>query len=179
MTRSHGFTLIELMITIAVAAILMAIAVPNFMNLRISNGLTTQANELITAVNIARSEAIKRNRSVRFCRTTSSTATQCAGAGSSGGWTNWAVFTSTTAGGTEVIRRGTVGDFGGRFTTTSDLASDEVLIRGDGLTYDGDDLIQDRYIQVQSNTGPSENTRCINLGAGSRISIARQSGDCS
>ncbi|WP_081602046.1 MULTISPECIES: GspH/FimT family pseudopilin [unclassified Thioalkalivibrio] len=177
MTRPHGFTLVELMITIAVAAILMAIAVPSFMNLRISNGLTTQANELITAVSIARSEAIKRNRSVRFCRTTSSTATQCAG--NSGAWTDWAVLTNTTAGGTDVIRRGTVSDFGGRFTTTSDLSSDEMLIRGDGLTYDGDNLIQDRYIQVQSNTGPSENTRCINLGAGSRISIARQSGDCS
>ncbi|WP_018876564.1 GspH/FimT family pseudopilin [Thioalkalivibrio sp. ALE31] len=176
MTRPHGFTLVELMITIAVAAILMAIAVPNFMNLRISNGLTTQANELVTGVSVARSEAIKRNRSVRFCRTSSETATQCAG--SSGEWTNWAVFTDTS-GGTEVIRRGTVEDFGDRFTTTSNLASDEVLIRGDGLTYSGDNLIQDRFIQVQSSTGPSENTRCINLGAGSRISIARQSGDCS
>jgi type IV fimbrial biogenesis protein FimT len=58
--KSRGFTLIELMITISIAAILMAIAIPSFNSTIRSTRLTTYANELITSLNLARSEAIKR-----------------------------------------------------------------------------------------------------------------------
>lgn len=61
-----GFTLIELMVTIAVAAILLAVAVPSFRHLIISNRLTTAANEVVTALTVARSESIKRNANVGF-----------------------------------------------------------------------------------------------------------------
>lgn len=63
-TNSKGFTLIELMIVLAVGAILMSIAVPNFTTTIKNNRLTTQANELITTLNYARSEAIRRGASV-------------------------------------------------------------------------------------------------------------------
>jgi len=59
-----GFTLIELMITIAVAAILLAIAVPSFTGLLNRNNASAEATELVAALNLARSEAIKRNRTV-------------------------------------------------------------------------------------------------------------------
>ncbi len=59
-----GFTLIELMVTIAIAAILLALAIPNFIPTITSNRLTTHANELVTALNLARSEAIKRGQEV-------------------------------------------------------------------------------------------------------------------
>jgi type IV fimbrial biogenesis protein FimT len=55
-----GFTLIELMITIAIAAIVLGLAIPSFTSTIASNRLTTGANELVTALNFARSEAIKR-----------------------------------------------------------------------------------------------------------------------
>jgi type IV fimbrial biogenesis protein FimT len=64
MKKLRGFTLIELMITIAVASILLSIGVPSFQNIIRENRLSTQANELITALNMARSEAIRRGVNV-------------------------------------------------------------------------------------------------------------------
>lgn len=64
-----GFTLIELMVTIFVAAILMAIAVPSFQHITTSSRLTTTANSLVSALHVARMEAIKRNADVEFCGT--------------------------------------------------------------------------------------------------------------
>ena len=60
LSNDSGFTLIELMITVSIAAILLGIAIPSFTSTITSNRLTTNANELVTALNLARSEAIKR-----------------------------------------------------------------------------------------------------------------------
>ncbi len=62
-----GFTLVELMVTIFVAAILMAIAVPSFKHIIASSRLTTVSNSLVDALNTARMEAIKRNSDTQFC----------------------------------------------------------------------------------------------------------------
>lgn len=60
----QGFTLIELMITLAIAGIVMGVGIPSF-NETIKNGrLTSNINELITSLNFARSEAVKRNQLV-------------------------------------------------------------------------------------------------------------------
>lgn len=61
---NKGFTLLELMVTLAIAAILATVAIPGFTQSIISNRLTTYNNELVAAFNLARSEAIKRNQQV-------------------------------------------------------------------------------------------------------------------
>lgn len=66
-SRQQGFSLIELMVTTVVAAVLLAVAIPSFRNLILSNELTTTTNEWVTAVNVARSEAIKRSAGVVIC----------------------------------------------------------------------------------------------------------------
>lgn len=65
--RERGFTLVELMVTLAVLVILMAVAVPSFRSITLSNRLTTNANELVGAIQTARMEAIKRNARTQFC----------------------------------------------------------------------------------------------------------------
>jgi type IV fimbrial biogenesis protein FimT len=57
---ARGFTLIELITVILIAAILMALAAPPFRALILNNRITTQTNNFISALNLARSEAVKR-----------------------------------------------------------------------------------------------------------------------
>lgn len=69
----RGFTLIELVVTLSVAAILVSIAVPN-LRTAIQNGrITTQVNDLIADLSYARSEAIKRRENVVTCQSTNGT----------------------------------------------------------------------------------------------------------
>lgn len=58
--RVKGFTLVELMITIALAVIVLTMGVPSFQSTVDNNRLVTQANQLVGTLHFARSEAIKR-----------------------------------------------------------------------------------------------------------------------
>jgi type IV fimbrial biogenesis protein FimT len=60
--QANGFTLIELMVTIAIAAILMMVAVPSFTSFQRNAELTSRMNSLLASINTVRSEAMKRGR---------------------------------------------------------------------------------------------------------------------
>lgn len=62
-----AFTLIELLITVTVLGVLMAIALPNLRDFVVSNRLSSQVNGFVGLLNYARSEAIVRNQSVLVC----------------------------------------------------------------------------------------------------------------
>lgn len=93
MARSHGrqrgFTMVELMVTLAVLAILLGIAVPSMTQFTFSGKLRSYSNEIVASALLARSEAIKRNQAVRVC-VANSAGTDCA----SGSWeAGWIVIT--------------------------------------------------------------------------------------
>ena len=86
---SKGFTLIELMVTVAIAGIVMGLGIPTFSQLITNSRLTTSINELVTSLNLARSEAIKRGQPVTLRK---------AGAQWEAGWT---IFTDFNGNGTQ------------------------------------------------------------------------------
>lgn len=86
---AHGFTLLELMITVAIMAILLAIGIPSFTGLMHSNRLTSSTNEFIAGLYTARTEAIKQSHRVTMCK--SADGATCAAA--TGTWDQgWIVF---------------------------------------------------------------------------------------
>lgn len=60
----RGFTLVEMLITVAVLGILVAIAVPSFNNMIERNQVATASNDLLSSLLAARSEAVKQERNV-------------------------------------------------------------------------------------------------------------------
>lgn len=84
----RGFTLIELMVTVAIIAVLAMVAAPSFNDAILSNKLASFSNSFVASTQLARSEAIKRNATVRVCR--SANGTSCA---TDGTWQQgWIVF---------------------------------------------------------------------------------------
>jgi type IV fimbrial biogenesis protein FimT len=100
-----GFTLIELMIVLSIAAILASIAVPSFQWIMSRTRLSTQSNDLITALSLARSEAVKRGVRVTVCKSSSGTVCTTGGDFRQG----WIVFvdgdTAGTLDGTDALLR--------------------------------------------------------------------------
>jgi type IV fimbrial biogenesis protein FimT len=76
MKNLRGFTLIELIITIAIASILLSVGVPSFTEMIRNNRITAQANEFITTANLARSEAIRRGTTINVSSTSGNNAWQ-------------------------------------------------------------------------------------------------------
>lgn len=89
---ARGFTIIELMVGILVAAILLMIAVPSFNNLINTNRLNSAANAMIGALNTARMAAIQQNTSAQFCSNVAATNTTTDALGTQCGTNTGAVF---------------------------------------------------------------------------------------
>lgn len=117
---TRGLTLVEMLVTVAVAAVLAMLAAPSFRTQIANARLTSHSSALLSSLLLARSEAIKRNSRVVLC--TSSDGSTCV---TSGGWQQgWIVFADTnndaqrTASTEELIQQ--VAALSGDFKLTGD-----------------------------------------------------------
>ena len=144
-----GVTLVELIITLAIAAILMTIGVPSFQNVIASNRLATASNDVLLGLGAAKIEAIRQNASIRFCLNPTAL--------------TWKV---TTMAGTD-MRVGTLPSnltaTVANLDTTSVADHDCVRFRSDGLSYGSSNaLISDGSITLTLLGG----SRVINVKTG-------------
>jgi type IV fimbrial biogenesis protein FimT len=107
LNKLSGFTMVEMLITVAVAAVLLTIGVPSFRFVTNSNRVAAEINGLLGDMQFARSEAIKEGIPVTVC--VSSDGLTCAGAAVTTWQSGWIVFSDFNAdkavNGADVIMR--------------------------------------------------------------------------
>lgn len=171
--RPRGFTLIELMVTLAVLGVMMAIAIPSFRYVQNSSRLSAAANELVATLQLARMEAIRSNARVVVCA--SSAGTACDNSTTASGVL---VFTDTNgdnilSAGEVTLRTSTVP------TPTTMVASPSISqgilqYRSDGLARDRNGALLTGQIRVcMVTTVPAENIRDVAIQGGGRMAVRR------
>lgn len=165
--RQVGFTLMELMATIAVLGVLTALAVPSFTSMINGNRLTAQANELLSGIQYARAEAIRNNSRVTFCGTDNEDADSTADC-ADGQHAFWVVIGRGESGGLEQLRLFQVPD---SIQASTDLAM--ISFSADGLARDPVTraLVSGSITVCMETTRPPRNKRVLNIASGSRMAV--------
>ncbi|MDD5413092.1 MAG: GspH/FimT family pseudopilin [Methylobacter sp.] len=154
-TKSLGVTLIELIVTISIAAILASIAIPSFSSIINSTRLTTYANALVTSLNLARSEAVKRGVQISII------------GGTNNNWdSGWSIFTDLNGNGTldaaDTLLKtypALTNGFTLRTGTTDYAAFTAYLPSGLSLTSSGDTF------RLCDSSADTKNSRAIEINA--------------
>jgi len=123
-SRHGGFTLLELMITLALAGILVTLAVPSMRQFMRNGRLATASNDLLHSLSLARTEAIKRQSGrVTVCASADPNAADSALACSYGTMSGWIVFVDANSDGQF--------DNGTDTVLSRGAASDKVTVKSD------------------------------------------------
>ena len=85
---TKGFTLVELVVTIAVGGLILSAAVPAFREMILASRTTAMVNDFVGSLTLARSEALKRNERVTVCKSADGLSCTTAGTWDQG----WIVF---------------------------------------------------------------------------------------
>jgi len=157
--NTRGFTLVELIVTVTIAGILAAVAVPSFRNLIASQRIKTASFDFVAALTQTRSEAIKRNASVAICKTSAS------------GWQGgWSIGLGTTCPVTTTLQ--THSSYS-NITITDSATTNPVIFRGDGRL----SSTNTNFTIDASPTISSVSPRCIKLSLSGQASSIK--GSCS
>jgi type IV fimbrial biogenesis protein FimT len=171
----RGFTLVELMVTMTIAVVLIMFAVPSFKSITLSNKLTTSANDLVNAINVARMEAVKRNANTQLCSNSASVNTTDILGGACGTQAG-AVYAMAGASASPVMA-GTVG-IAGPVQMSGDLKAlrfgGQGLGQAVGTTSPYSGLVAD----ICTSQMTSSNHRKITMTTGSILVTTTTSGAC-
>ena len=167
---ARGFTLVELAITVVVLSVLMAMAAPLFTGMSNGNRLTSNANEIVAAMQIARSEAVRRNAPTFFCQSTNGST--CSNVSP---WQGWLVYADAdrdnVADADEIVRAGVI-EAPVEIVSSPSVANGEMIFRADGLAYTaGNDLLEANMRVCLPVTDPELNVRDVNIAIGGRITV--------
>lgn len=144
--QQTGVTLIELMVTLAVVVILATLATPSVKEMLDNNRLAALNNQIVSSLNYARSEAIKRNYPVTMC-VRDGDGTGCA---DGGGFENgWIVFVDCN-GDSTVDHTGC--DFGAGSTNAAEPVLQDVAPDVNGITVTGSSSVSPK-IRYRPNGG--------------------------
>jgi len=154
LNQQRGFTILELMITVTVAGILSMMAFPSFVTMTKNNRLTTQANDFILALNITRSEAVKRGIPTTITYST-------------GNWANGWTIATTDA--TPVILR--IGDaLQDSMILTNDNSNTILTYSSSGTAAGNSNAAPGNFELCDDRTG--EIGRQISISTTGRVSVA-------
>lgn len=93
--RSRGMTLLELLVTLSVSAILITVAAPSFQDMVRRTRVASETNEVLVALTLARSEALKRGARVSVCASADPEAATPSCSDSTDWSSGWIVFVDT------------------------------------------------------------------------------------
>lgn len=176
--KSNGFTLIELMVVIAVMAILAAVAIPSFREYARNSALVATTNQLVNAIETSKGEALKRNMRVVITPREGAT------------WQNgWRVFVDANnnrtfdSGDVFVQEVGALPEFldvSASANSTAASASPYLLFDGSGFPRDASSgAFAANTISISRNDLPagSVNVRRVMINAAGRVRSCRPQSD--